>query len=51
MKIITEYIYPPIPYRGNDWVAYYEGNEEEGISGWGATEQEAIEDLKQQFEE
>ena len=35
MKIITEYIYPPISYRGNDWVAYYEEQAEEGLRGCG----------------
>ncbi len=50
-KIITSYIFPPIPYRGNDWVAYYDGDEEEGQRGWGATEKEAIDDLKSWDEE
>ena len=45
-KIITEYVYPPIPYRGHDWIAYYDG-EEEGHRGCGKTEQEAIDDLKE----
>lgn len=44
-KIITEYIHPPIPYRCNDWRATREGDDEEFIVGWGATEEEAIADL------
>ena len=41
------YIFPDrdAAYRGNDWVAYYEGQEEEGLRGWGKTEQDAIDDL------
>jgi len=42
-KIITSYIYPPIPFRGMDWVASFDGQEE--TNGFGRTEQEAINDL------
>lgn len=45
MKIITRNIYPPIPTRQCDWCAFYEGEEELGHYGYGATEQEAIDDL------
>jgi len=45
-KIITDHIHPPIPIRGHDWVAYYDG-EEEGFTGYGQTEAEAIADLKE----
>lgn len=48
MKIITDYVYSPIPYRHNDWVAFYESEEEEGLRGWGKTEEESINDLKSQ---
>ena len=42
-KIITDWVYPPIPYRGNDWCAYRDGDEETASAyGWGATEEEAI---------
>ena len=44
MKIVTAYICPPVPTRGNDWCAYWEGDEE-GPRGWGKTRQEAINDL------
>lgn len=44
-KIITTYVHPPIPYRGSDWCAYYDGAEEGGNYGWGATESEAMENF------
>lgn len=51
MKIITTHVYPPIPDRSCDWLATIDGQDpEDGIRGWGATEQEAIEDLKEQME-
>jgi hypothetical protein len=45
--IETHCLCPPIPIRKFDWCAYYDG-EEEGLCGYGATEPEAIADLKQQ---
>lgn len=49
-KIVTTFVYPPIPIRINDWSAHYEGEEDERMDmGWGATEQEAIDDLKTNF--
>lgn len=45
-KIITSPTYSPLPNRKYDWCAYYEGEEEEGIVGYGATKEEAVEDLK-----
>lgn len=50
MKIITSNIYPPIPDRSHDWGAYYDGNEEDGFKGYGATEAEAIRDLVENHE-
>jgi hypothetical protein len=51
MKIKTEFVYPPIPVRAFDWQAYdddtYDGS---GPVGTGATEAEAIDDLKEQLE-
>lgn len=44
-KIITDFIYPPIPIRTCDWVAYYENDEESGPRGWGSTPEAAIDDL------
>lgn len=50
-KIITNHEYPPIPIRDHDWVAYYEGTEENGNYGWGKTEEEAIADLVENYGE
>lgn len=48
MKINTVYIFPAIPDRGWDWLAYFEG-QEHGLQGWGETEEEAIKDLKERL--
>lgn len=45
-KIVTSFVYPPIPVRQFDWCAYRDGEEEAGGYGYGATEAEAIADLK-----
>lgn len=44
-KIVTEFIYPPIPDRRWDWAAYRDGWEPGEPFGQGATEQAAIDDL------
>jgi hypothetical protein len=44
-KIITDFVFPPIPYRGNDWSAKRDGYEPHDPIGRGATEAEAIADL------
>ena len=44
-KIITQHIFPPIPIRQFDWVAYFEGQEERCEYGYGQTEFEAIANL------
>jgi len=49
-KIITSHIYPPIPLRQFDWCAWYDGREE-GLQGWGATEEQAIADLIENTED
>jgi hypothetical protein len=52
MKIITHHEYPPIPDRRFDWCAYHEDEVENAHHyGWGATEQEALDDLKRLDEE
>jgi hypothetical protein len=51
MKIKTSFVYPPIGTRQFDWCAYEDGEEEAGNYGWGKTEAEAIEDLKELLEE
>lgn len=48
-NIVTECIYPPIPIRKFDWVAYFDG-QEEGLSGYGETKQAAIDNLLNQYE-
>jgi hypothetical protein len=54
-KIVTHFIYPPIPIRSFDWSAVedgYDGAEDSHCPiGYGATEAEAIADLQQQIEE
>lgn len=48
-KIITTFVYPPIPVRNMDWQAHFDGDEpnDDGhmLTGEGATEAEAIADL------
>jgi len=55
-KIITRFVYPPIPDRRFDWCAWHEGDEDDGanmlaVAGWGSTEAAALEDLKRLDEE
>lgn len=50
-KIITRYDPKPIPTRKFDWSAVEENYDLGSPCGWGATEQEAIEDLKMQIED
>lgn len=55
MKIITHFVYPPIPDRRFDWSAVtddYCGAEDSHCPiGYGATEAEAVADLKAEIEE
>lgn len=51
MKIITEFVYPPIPIRSFDWSAVTDNYEGGDPIGRGATEQEAIADLTTQIDE
>lgn len=44
-NVITSNICPPIPTREYDWEAYFEGEEELQIIGYGETEEEAIQEL------
>lgn len=44
-KIVTTHVYPPIPIRTFDWCAYFDGEEEDGNYGYGATRAEAIADF------
>ncbi len=45
-KIITRHRLTPLPWRKFDWTAFYEGEEELGLYGYGETEAEAIAELK-----
>jgi len=53
MKIVTEFIYPPIPIRQFDWSAVdddtYDGANAGEPMGWGETEAEAVADLLEQI--
>jgi hypothetical protein len=60
VKIITHFVYPPIPVRNMDWQAVTDNYDcdcdQDGYfsrdpMGHGATEQEAIADLMAQIEE
>ncbi len=48
-KIVTRYIYPPIPTREFDWCAFVEGDEELNQYGYGRTEEAAVTDLVNNF--
>jgi hypothetical protein len=50
-KIVTHHTYPAIPIRQYDWCAFYEGEEEAGDYGHGATEEEAIADFIENYAE
>ena len=47
-RIITEHVKPPIPIRQFDWCAWRDGDEEDGLRGYGKSELIAINDLIQQ---
>ena len=48
-KVVTSFIYPPIPIRNFDWMAYFDGQEKAGENGYGETEAEAIADLLAEY--
>ncbi len=49
-KIVTQFIYPPIPFRGCDWQATFEDYDLGDPIGHGQTEEAAIADLKMEAE-
>lgn len=55
IKLRTDFIYPPIPIRTHDWSAVtddYDGADDSNCPiGYGATEQQAIDDLIMQIED
>ena len=50
-KIITEFVYPPIPLRDWDWSATLDGYEPGDPIGRGPSEAAAIADLQEQIME
>lgn len=51
MKIVTSFVYPPIPVRNFDWQAVVDGYEPGDAIGHGSTEDEAIVALLSTLEE
>jgi hypothetical protein len=51
MKIVTDYVNPPIPVRNFDWQATTSDYEPGDPVGRGETEQEAIADLLEKIED
>lgn len=49
-KILTKHDPPPIPDRSLDWSAWVDGQDED-VTGWGATESEAIAELEAKLAE
>ena len=49
VKIVTDFIYPPIPDRRFDWSAVTDNYEGGAPIGYGRTEAEAIADLNEQI--
>lgn len=47
-SVITRFEPPPIPVRGYDWHAFIDG-EEEGPTGYGYTELEAVTELAEKL--
>ena len=52
-EIITvHFVHPPIPARGFDYCAYYTAHgEDSGLYGWGATQEAALIDLEEKWDE
>lgn len=48
-KIVTRYIRPPIPTTRFDWMAHVEGEDEDGPTGYGSTEADAVRELAEQL--
>jgi hypothetical protein len=49
--VITEYVAPPVPSNIYDWLAYMDGQDEDGPHGRGPSELEAVKDLCNQLAE
>lgn len=50
-NIVTNFDYPPIPTRDNDWSAVTDNYDMGDPIGRGATEADAIADLKEQLDD
>ena len=50
-NIVTHSTHSPLPTRINDWCAFYEGEEEAGNYGYGATPEAAIADFIENCQE
>lgn len=49
-KIVVEHVWPPIPDRRFDFMAFYHGEDDEMFDkGWGRTEPEAVVDLLENY--
>ena len=52
VSVTTDYLYPPIPYRGNDYCAHYTNDQSDQPScAWGATAEEAIQNLVDSYDD
>jgi hypothetical protein len=51
MRIKTSHVYPPIPIRDFDWCAWDDEVGEDSPTGYGKTEQEAIDNLFYEIEQ
>lgn len=51
IKLITQHVHPPIGTRLFDWCCYPAGDEESSYYGWGMTEQAAIKDWHDTWDE
>jgi hypothetical protein len=49
--IVTEFVYPPIPSRDNDWSAVLAGYDAGDPIGRGPTETAAVADLLEQLDD
>ena len=49
-KIVTSPTHSPLPVRQHDWCAHFDGEEEAGGYGYGATEAEAVAEFLENIE-
>lgn len=52
VSVEIEHVYPPIPIRTSDYRAWYTSDESDNPdSGWGATPEDAIQDLVDSYDD